>query len=153
MPLESFKNEEHINIKGIILEKEKEPVLESKRLYEALKKTPLWDPETNQWNWYMTKEQELTDSKRPSFVQLLGIMAGHLFDPASSQEQYNALKKTELWDPETNQWNWEMSKEQRITDSDRLSFTQLLGILAEHLFEKKGTKKETSYPLPRVKKF
>jgi hypothetical protein len=125
----------------------------SQEQYNALKKTALWDQETNQWNWYMTKEQAPVNSNRYSDTQLLGIMAEHLFDPASAQEQYNALKKTELWDPETNQWNWGMTKEQRIANSNRPSFAQLLGIMAEHLFEKKGTKKETSYPLPRVKKF
>ncbi len=43
------------------------------------------------------------------------------------------LKKTKLWDKEKQQWNWYMDENQELRDSDRFSYSQLLGIIAEAL--------------------
>ena len=47
------------------------------------------------------------------------------------REAYENLKSTPLYDAERGQWNWKMSEEQKLTDSDRNADAQLLGVLVE----------------------
>ena len=109
----------------------------AKEIYQSLKKTLLWDEETQQWNWRMDREGGLEDSRRYSGVQLLGVLAeavaGNLEE---AKEIYQSLKETPLWDKEKKQWNEYMNKEGELKDSDRYSRNQLLGVLAEAVDEK-----------------
>jgi len=41
------------------------------------------------------------------------------------------LKQTKLWDSYNNQWNWYMSENGNLRNSDRCAYDQLLGVLAE----------------------
>ena len=104
---------------------------------EKLKETPLYDKEKEQWNWYMYESQELKNSDRYSDSQLLGVLAeavtGNL---GEAKNMFKKLKETSLYDKEKEQWNRSMYKNQELIDSDRLSYSQLLGVLAEALEEK-----------------
>jgi len=104
----------------------------AKEIYQSLKETPLWDEEKKQWNWFMTEEGELIDSRRYSEAQLLGVLAeavaGNL---EKAKEIYQSLKETSLWDKEKKQWNWAMNKKGELISSYRDSEVQLLGVLAE----------------------
>jgi len=49
---------------------------EAKKIYQSLKKTPLWDEERQQWNWMMAVEGEaMFSADRYSRDQLLGVLA------------------------------------------------------------------------------
>ena len=105
---------------------------EAKEIYQSLKKTLLWDEETQQWNWRMDREGGLEDSRRYSWAQLLGVLAEAVVgDFEEAKKIYQSLKKTPLWDKEKKQWNWYMNKEGELKDSDRVSWAQLVGVLAE----------------------
>jgi hypothetical protein len=99
-----------------------------------LQATPLYDKKREQWNWCMNKEQQLIDSNRPSHLQLLGILAeaatGNIEGAKTMLEK---LKATPLYDKKREQWNESMNKEQQLIDSNRLSYSHLLGILAENI--------------------
>ena len=51
-----------------------------------------------------------------------------------SEQRYEALRKTLLWDPERKQWNWSMGENQKLGSSIRHSYDQLLGVLTEFQF-------------------
>ena len=54
-----------------------------------------------------------------------------LYEEKEAKEIYQSLKETPLWDEEKKQWNGYMNKEGELKDSDRYSWAQLLGVLAE----------------------
>ena len=45
-----------------------------REIYEALKRTPLFDAERGQWNEWMSEEQILEGTYREAHVQLLGVV-------------------------------------------------------------------------------
>ena len=55
--------------------------------------------------------------------------------PYRPQELYAALKQTPLFDAERGQWNWSLSEEQILRDTDRYSDAQLLGVVVEAQFD------------------
>ena len=109
-----------------------EPVLYRPReLYEELKRTPLYDTERGQWNWSISEEQELKDTDRDARAQLLGVLVEAQFNPEGAWALYEKLKAGPLYDAQYGQWNWGMSREQRLESTDRFALDQLLGVLVE----------------------
>ena len=100
-------------------------------LYETLKVTPLYDHGRGQWNRHCTEEQILQDSCRYADAQLLGVLVEAQFDPEAARKRYEELKATPLYDAERTQWNWYMSGEQQLRNTDRCAGIQLLGVLVE----------------------
>ena len=69
---------------------------EAKKIYQSLKKTPLWDEETQQWNLYIDREGELIDPfyYRYSGDQLVGVLAEAVVgDFEEAKKIYQSLKK------------------------------------------------------------
>jgi ABC-type lipoprotein release transport system permease subunit len=122
---------------GVLAEAVAGNLEEAKEIYQSLKETPLWDEEKKQWNRYMNKEGELKDSDRVSGDQLLGVLAEAVAgDFEEAKEIYQSLKETPLWDKEKKQWNLYMDREGELKYSNRVSWVQLLGVLAEAVDEK-----------------
>jgi len=130
--LEDSRRLSRVQLLGVLAEAVTGNLEEAKKIYQSLKKTPLWDKRKKQWNVCMNKEGELEDSDRTSWDQLLGVLAeavtGNLDE---AKEIYQSLKETPLWDKRKKQWNVCMNKEGELEDSYRYSSNQLLGVLAE----------------------
>ena len=100
-------------------------------LYEKLKRTPLYDPERRQWNWWMSNDQVLLSTSRYAVAQLLGVLVEAQFNGESARGLYEQLIATPLYDPERGQWNELMSDEQIAQRTLRRADKQLLGVLVE----------------------
>ena len=100
-------------------------------VYERLQSTPLYDPEHGQWNRSMSEEQILQDTDRTVDAQLLGVLVEAQLNPGAAQGRYEKLRTTPLYDPERGQWNWSMSDEQELFDTDRFAVAELLGVMVE----------------------
>jgi len=87
----------------------------------------------------MAAEGEAMVSDRYSEAQLLGVLAEAVVgDFEEAKKIYQSLKKTPLWDEETQQWNLYIDREGELIDPFcyRYSRDQLLGVLAEAVDEK-----------------
>lgn len=140
MSIEQHFNKEKIDIKKLVLEPEKEPVLESQKMYEKLKETVLYDKKRKQWRGNMRENQELEFSDRSSSTQLMGILVESLFNKQLAQEQYKKLKETPLYNKEAKRWRWRMNATQRLELSNHPSRSQLLGVIVESLLNKESAK-------------
>jgi len=109
----------------------------AKDMFKKLKETPLYDKEKEQWNWWMNKNQELANSGRSSYPQLLGVLAEDVTGNLErAKKMLKELKETPLYDKEKEQWNYYMYENQKFVDSGCYSYSQLIGVLAEALEEK-----------------
>ena len=109
-------------------------------LHEELKTTPLYDSKRGQWNYLMSEEQIVRNTQRDADVQLLGVVAEAQCNREGAWALYERLKETPLYDPARRQWNGAMSGVQRLKDTERDSYAQLLGVLAEAQFDPEGAR-------------
>ena len=100
-------------------------------VYEALKRTPLYDREDGHWKWSMSETQMLQDTDRGADAQLFGVLVEAQFNPDGALPLYEKVKATPLYDAARGQWNDYMCEEQRLRGMDRNAAIQLQGVLAE----------------------
>jgi len=117
---------------GVLVKAATGNTAQAKEMLGNLKQTDLWDEKRKQWNWWMNENQELEDSNRSSYAQLVGVLAEAVTgNIEQAKEMLKSLKQTELWDKEREQWNWEMTGDQKLLYSNRYAEAQLVGVLAE----------------------
>jgi len=145
MPLEKALNSQKLNIKEMTLSREKEPILESRKMYERLKDTDFYNRIDDYWKWYVIEggrrepgqDQCLTDT------QFAGVLVEAIFDKNLAYERYVKLKGSILFNTEANQWN--RGFRPRVggdsVDTLQVAFVQLLGVLAKAVFNKVEAKK------------
>ena len=119
---------------GVLVEAHLNPK-DARKVYDALKASPLYDLGRGQWNAGMSEEQGVHDRYRFAESQLLGVLAEGQFNLEAARERYEQLKMTPLYDAGRGQWNYVMTDEQKLRNSCRDAYTQLLGILAEAQFD------------------
>lgn len=148
----------HNQLLGILVES-KFNRSSAEKMYEALKKSVLYDSERKQWNHFMNKDQTIHRSdfhtkQRYASDQLFGVLIEAQFNKTTAREMYRALKGTRLYDAERKQWNWDMDENQNLEGSDRLTNIQLLGILCEREFEEpEGNITSHTPPLPEERNY
>jgi len=104
----------------------------AKNMLINLKQTKLWDPVKSQWNGWMDENGGLGNSNRYADDQLLGVLTEFFVgDKDLAKNMHDALKHTELWDPDNYQWNEDMNENGKLEHSYRLAENQLLGVLTE----------------------
>jgi len=138
MPLDRFFGG-NPNIKEIVLSPEKEPVLESQKMYERLKSTLLYNKEYGVWEWFIVENQTMvlapgrqcqTDS------QLMGVLVEAIFDKKLAKEQYEKLKSRDFFDDERGRWNVAFNPPDGFVNEGPISIAQLLDVLVESIFNK-----------------
>ena len=111
-----------------------------RELYEALKRTPLFDAERGQWNKAMNEAQILQRTSRHAGTQLLGVLVEAQFNPDGARGLFETLRMSALYDPERRQWNDLMSEGQKLLATSRQADVQLLGVLVEGQFNPEGVR-------------
>ena len=115
---------------GVLVESQFHPK-QAQALYAQLKVTPLYDPERAEWNGWMSERQILLETDRYATAQLLGVLAEAHCNPEGARTSYEKLRASPLSDRERGQWNWRMSENGILLDTNRHAHAQLLGVLVE----------------------
>lgn len=87
------------------------------------------------WDWHISGDGFIAETGN----QLLAVLAECTFDKDKARQSYTKLKNSQHYDPELEQWNHvvEMHKKGVFSvKKDRHSDDQLLGVLAEGIFDK-----------------
>ena len=105
-----------------------------RELYAALKATPLYDPERQQWNCRLT-EGQTPDTHRHAQPQLLGALVEAQLSPKVARGIFERLKSSPLYDAERGQWNRCILQDQTLHGTDRGAGDQMLGVLVEAHFD------------------
>ena len=113
-----------------------------REIYEALKRTPLFDAERGQWNEWMPETQVVaaTATRRNAHDQLAGVLVEAQCSLGSARGLYEQVKATPLYDAARGRWNGAMSEGQYLESTTRGASAQLLGILVEAQFNGEGAR-------------
>ena len=125
----------------------------AKKKYEALKSSGRYDDDLMQWDKTDFTDRPGVHVQRFAKDQLISILLENKFNPAGAHRQYEALKKTPLYDKRTGLWKAEMHDNQKIPDMSHAkengSLTQLLGVIVEHEVSKIETFNDEAPQIPK----
>jgi hypothetical protein len=105
-----------------------------RRLFDALRNSPLWDPQHQEWNRCVSPDGSVNSDRRAP-AQLLGlIVETQIEGTATARKRYDELLNDGvLFDPRTRMWRAGTDKERQRTDETYYTHSQLLSIWAESL--------------------
>jgi len=106
--------------------------------YETLKKSELYEKNTGMWNKSMRPDGSFVDREKYAAYQLLGVICEALTCGDLAFEIYCRLKRSVLYDSMLLQWNTKSDSKGTLLDTKRSAGFQLLGVIAESIFDPKS---------------
>jgi hypothetical protein len=107
----------------------------AQKKYEALKQDGFYNKELGGWNSFSSRSLDRFSREFSLYSEqnLLSILIENIFNKEKAKENYEKLKHT-LYDEQDGLWNHFMDAAKYVVES-RTSKSQLLGLLAEELFD------------------
>lgn len=104
---------------------------EASGIYDWLKRTAVYDEISGLWLASMNAEGTVINDNKSASSQLLDVIVLSAIGRKDEAERfYMKLIETELYDRRRKQWNLALDKNNKVIDTDRASYSQLLGVMA-----------------------